>query len=245
MQGAPQLPGGGEGGSALSDPALVEEGGRGAGIGRTGTHPLSQNDPRSPVLKEGVSHRDIELVAAMGGRGEGVLDGHAVPSGCWEGLGGLPVPLTRVLAVEEPWQSIYLWSMMFVKTTSDLRLFDSRTVRLFEVQCKDALRAVCCLGWAGRRALCFHPPPQSTHCVTLGPTVKVTYFLISPLHPAGYRCVCSRLLRPGVAKSRRIFRSVQNGFGVINPQISCVLSLIRPPFPTSECNQYDTRHFHH
>ncbi|CAN0140911.1 unnamed protein product, partial [Ectocarpus fasciculatus] len=49
-----------------------------------------------------------------------------------DGDGGVAV-LTRVIAVEEPWQSIYLWSLLFVKTTADLRLFDSREVRLFEI----------------------------------------------------------------------------------------------------------------
>ncbi|CBN79423.1 expressed unknown protein [Ectocarpus siliculosus] len=50
-----------------------------------------------------------------------------------EGGGGGVEVLTRVAAVEEPWQSIYLWSQLFVKTTADLRLFDSREVRLFEI----------------------------------------------------------------------------------------------------------------
>lgn len=56
------------------------------------------------------------------------------------GIGGvLPVGvgamarLSRVAIVEEPWHSMYLWSVVFVRTAWGTRLFDSRSVRLFEV----------------------------------------------------------------------------------------------------------------
>lgn len=49
------------------------------------------------------------------------------------GCGGGGVSLAKVVAVEEPWQSMYMWSLFFVKTMADVRLFDPRTIRLFEV----------------------------------------------------------------------------------------------------------------
>lgn len=64
-------------------------------------------------------------------RGADMVDGDACEGA--NGGGGRVDGLTRVVAVEEPWQSIYLWSLLYVKTTEDVPLFDHRAVRLFEV----------------------------------------------------------------------------------------------------------------
>lgn len=51
--------------------------------------------------------------------------------------------LTRVVVMEEPWQSIYLWNLLFFKSVADVPLFDRRNLRLFEVRL--AGRAWCVL----------------------------------------------------------------------------------------------------
>lgn len=101
-------------GTAVSGVSLVGEDGR--------------RLPPPPGIPGGGGVAPLEAVASSGA---GVGGGRVDPGR--EGGGGKVEVLTRVAAVEEPWQSIYLWSLLFVKTTADLRLFDSREVRLFEV----------------------------------------------------------------------------------------------------------------
>eukprot|EP00752_Nemacystus_decipiens_P011806 g10475.t1 len=104
-------------GAAVSDVELIEQGG--GDPGPSSPEPPSAVAPqkRCAVLGE---------QAVLGGDGDGGVGGGTPAEGRAE-------VITRVVALEEPWQSIYLWSLLFVKTTLDLRLFDSRTIRLFDV----------------------------------------------------------------------------------------------------------------
>ena len=118
---------------SVFDPDLVE----------SGLHPTGNPDKAvSSQAAEGSGGDDAGTMAeGSTARGGGIAHGSA---GEGVGVGGLRLGfgveggveaggLTRVAAVEEPWQSIYLWSLLFVKTTSDRRLFDARAVALFEV----------------------------------------------------------------------------------------------------------------
>lgn len=118
--------------AAVSDVSLIEE-------GQGGGEPCpSSGSPGSVTPQKHYTGLGEEAVPGGGGGVSGGVGGDGVSGGV--GGGGVGAPgregdgvLTRVVAVEEPWQSIYLWSLLFVKTTSDLRLFDSRTIRLFDV----------------------------------------------------------------------------------------------------------------
>ncbi|CAM9599659.1 unnamed protein product [Pylaiella littoralis] len=136
VQSAATIPpfGGAAAAPAVSDVGLVEEGGGGGGGGGESLHPSSGNPGNSGQKSSSSSNNGGGVSPPTQQRRTALTqDVRAGIVGGGGGFGESVGVLTRVLAVEEPWQSIYLWSLLFIKTTADLRLFDSRTVRLFEV----------------------------------------------------------------------------------------------------------------
>lgn len=84
-------------------------------------------------------------------KGGDLVDG--VPEVGGEGEeGGRGGGLARVVVVEEPWQGVYLWSLLFVKIMSDVRVFDRRTIRLLEVSLFSYFSSLVSSG------AIFHPP---------------------------------------------------------------------------------------
>ena len=120
--------------AAVSDPSLVE-----SGLQMPKDHSDAAAEANATASRAVLGlPSESEGVAGEGGVEDEQVEVQGIGGGMVVGVGpagftgGLARP-ARVLIVEEPWQSIYLWSVVFVRTAWDVRLFDTRTVRLFEV----------------------------------------------------------------------------------------------------------------
>lgn len=107
--------------AAVFDSEIMTSAKSGNGAAAVGASFQELRDTGRKATKGAGRRRKLDWVSRGGDMVDGVPEGYEKDR------------LTRVIALDEPWQSMYLWSLLFVKTTSDSPLFDHRAVRLFEV----------------------------------------------------------------------------------------------------------------
>ncbi|CAM9914495.1 unnamed protein product [Discosporangium mesarthrocarpum] len=120
------------GGKAVMDSAHMGDGDGSGNDGEGGRAGAGGNEPQP---KEKIED-DAEEGVARVGHGQG--QGHGGPAGGGGAL-GMPMGLTEVVVVEEPWRALCLWSSLFVKTSwENGGLFDAASVVLFDVEVDDS-----------------------------------------------------------------------------------------------------------